>query len=60
MQSIVGEFEKTIQELMKGQEDLRAEKEKELEALKKEKDAATEETASVEKAFSDLHKRSVT
>merc|ERR1711942_514794 len=33
------------------------EKEKEVEALKKEKDAALEEIASVEKSFSDLHKR---
>jgi len=57
MKSIVEGFETTIQELMKGQDDLRKEKEMELEALKKEKEAATEETASVEKAFSDLHKR---
>merc|ERR1711942_314186 len=33
------------------------EKEKEVEALKKEKDAALKEIASVEKSFSDLHKR---
>ena len=59
MNSIVEGFESTIQELMKGQDDLREEKDKELEALKKEKEAATEETASVEKAFSDLHKRFV-
>ena len=59
MKSIVDGFETTIQELMKGQDDLGKEKEKEVETLKKEKEAATEEIASVEKAFSDLHKRFV-
>ena len=57
MKSIVEGFETTIQELMKGQDDLRKEKEREVEVLKKEKEAATEETASVEKSFSDLHRR---
>merc|ERR1719204_914427 len=57
MKSIVEGFENTIQELMKNQDDLKREKDQEVEALKKKEEAALEEIASVEKAFSDLHKR---
>ena len=57
MKSIVEGFESTIQELMKNQDDLKREKDEEVQALKKKEEAALEEIASVEKAFSDLHKR---
>ena len=59
MHSIVEDFESTIQELMNGKEEIRKEKDIEIEVLRKEKETAVEETASVEKAFSDLHKRSL-